>query len=376
MIKQGYPWIYREWLNELPKAAAGSRALLKDQDGTMLAYGMYDPVSPLAMRVCAVEQEMLDDDLVLARLAAALNLRQRLFDTATTGYRLINGEGDGLPGLVCDMYDTCAVIKLDGDAPAGFWNLEGFAQWLTKNTGASSVFLKFRSGADTRGQFVCNELKSPEVVFLEQGIKFQADIVQGQKTGFFFDQRDNRKRIGDLSKGRRVLNLFGYTGGFSIYAGMNGASHVTTVDLAKPAIEYSVRNWEINGLPPTKHAGIAEDVFSFLEEARKQKQTWDLIIVDPPSFAPAEKHVEKAVESYTSLFASALQLVEPGGIIAPSSCSSHISSVQFKEICQAAFSKARRRGTILGIYGQPEDHPFPLACPELQYLKFVTLRVA
>jgi 23S rRNA (cytosine1962-C5)-methyltransferase len=373
-IKQGYPWIYKDWLAETPSAPAGSRALVRDKDGTLLAYGMYDPNSPLTVRACAIEKERLDDAFIAQRLEGALRLRKELFKKDTTGFRLINGEGDGLPGLVCDLYGDCAVMKLDGDGPAGFWNVEGFAEWLSKHAGARSVFLKFRAEEKTRGQVVLGELPDSSKLFVENGIKFKADVVQGQKTGFFFDQRENRARIGALSKDRTVLNLFGYTGGFSVYAGAGGAKHVTTVDIAKPAIEDAHANWKLNELQEERHAGAALDVFEFLAQARETHQQWDLIIVDPPSFAPAERHVEKAKESYQKLFVSALKVLAGGGIIALSSCSSHIPMPLFMEICEASLSEARRRATVLGIHGQPADHPFPFVCTELQYLKFVLLQ--
>lgn len=375
MLKQGYPWIYRDWLKELPPAPVGSRAMVRDKDGSLLAFGMYDPTGPLAVRVCALEREKLDDDLIALKFEAALQLRRELFDERTNGFRLLSGEGDGVPGLTCDLYDRHAVLKLDGDAPAAFWNVDAVADWLGRRLAVENVFLKFRSDAKTRGRAVRGKAPAEAVRFVENGLHFQANLVEGQKTGFFFDQRDNRARIGALAKGRSVLNLFAYTGGFSIYAGANGAKDVTSVDLAKPAVEEARRNWSLNGLPESLHHTSASDVFQFLEDARAEKRTWDLVIVDPPSFAPAQRHVEKAVASYQTLFASALQVLAPGGIIALSSCSSHVSPQMFFELSEAAVSKARRRATVLGVYGQPADHPFPLVCRELQYLKFILLQV-
>jgi 23S rRNA (cytosine1962-C5)-methyltransferase len=347
---------------------------------------MYDPGSPLAVRVVARESEQLGDALVLERLERARSWRERLFprdgqsqkgsvSARSSGYRLLNGEGDGLPGLVCDRYGDHAVIKLDGDGPSGFWNLPGIAAWLVERVGVSSVYLKYRSGEEELGRAIVGDPPKGPVQFTEHGVLFQADIVKGQKTGFFFDQRDNRRRIGALSSGRTVLNLFGYTGGFSVYAGLGGATAVTTVDLAKPAIQDAEQNWALNNLPAARHRGVAADAFQFLEEARSSQERWDIVIADPPSFAPAERHVEKAKESYQSLFRSSILSTKDGGIVACSSCSSHISLGDFLEICQGAASKARRRATVLGIYGQPEDHPFPLVCEELRYLKFVTLGI-
>ena len=374
-LKQGYPWIYRDWLAELPPAPAGSRALVRDRDGSLLAFGMYDPAGPLAVRVCAVEREKLDDDLILAKFQAALGHRRAMFDGRTDGFRLFNGEGDGLPGLTCDLYGGHAVLKLDGDAPAGFWDVEAVADWLVERAGVAGVFLKFRSDEKTRGRAVRGAAPAEAVQFRENGLPFRADLVEGQKTGFFFDQRDNRARVGAMARGRSVLNLFAYTGGFSVYAGVNGAAKVTSVDLAKPAVAEARRNWLLNGLPDDQHETAAADAFQYLEDARAAKRTWDLVVVDPPSFAPAPRHVEKAVASYQTLFAAALRVVAPGGVAALSSCSSHVPPEMFFELTEAAVSKARRRATVLGVYGQPADHPFPLACRELQYLKFLLLRV-
>ena len=374
-LKQGYPWIYRDWLQDLPPAPAGSRTIVRDRDGSLLAFGMYDPVGPLAVRVCALERERLDDELIAAKLDSALALRRTLFDETSNGFRLLNGEGDGLPGLTCDLYARHAVLKLDGDAPAGFWNVEAVADWLRERLSIDDVFLKHRADAPTRGRAIRGAVPAEPIRFVENGRRFQADLVHGQKTGFFFDQRDNRARIATLARGRTVLNLFAYTGGFSIYAGSAGAAEVTSVDLARPAMEEAQRNWLLNDLPPSLHQAVAADAFQFLEEARTARRTWDLVIVDPPSFAPAERHVKKAITSYQVLFAAALQVLAPGGIVAFSSCSSHISLPMFHELIEAAVSKARRRAVVLGVYGQPADHPFPLPCTELQYLKFVLLQV-
>jgi 23S rRNA (cytosine1962-C5)-methyltransferase len=214
-----------------------------------------------------------------------------------------------------------------------------------------------------------------ETRFVENGNTFHANVISGQKSGFFLDQRDNRRRLGDLCGGKTVLNLFGYTGGFSVYAGKAGASEVATVDIAKPAVEAAEKNWALNGLPQEKHKAIAANVFPYLEEARVRGEKWDVAIVDPPSFAASKSVLDKAVASYTSLIAASVQVIKGNGLLAASSCSSHITPELFLDICEESIAKARRKGVVLGIYGQPEDHPFPLACKELQYLKFVIIRV-
>ncbi|KAG2487614.1 hypothetical protein HYH03_013753 [Edaphochlamys debaryana] len=389
-VKRGHPWIFPEVLRELPRAPAGSLALLKTADGDIIAKGFYDPGSKLAFRALAVERDRLDDSLVSARLGRAMELRAALFAPydATSGFRLVNGEGDGLPGLVVDVYAGAAVMKLDGAGAESFYNADALASWLmAQRPSLRTVFLKYRAGGggggaggargEERGRPLAGVApKAGEPVrFVENGVNFQADIVQGQKTGFFLDQRENRAFIRQMSRGKRVLNVFGYTGGFSVYAGVGGAAHVTTVDVGRAALSYAEANWELNGLPRGQHAAEAEDAFAFLERASKAKEKWDVVIIDPPSFAPNKASVPAAKASYTRLFAAAAAVTAPHGCLSLASCSSHIDSAMFMEFCEEALGKARRRGYVLRVAGQPPDHPFPAAAEELRYLKFVTYRL-
>ena len=375
-LKRGHPWVFGEYLTAQPGAPAGSFALLRAKDGSVVAQGFYDHGSHLAFRACAVNPQRLDNQLIGSRLAQALGLRRQLFDQQTTGFRLLNGEGDGLPGLVCDLYGDAAVIQLDGSGPAGFWKLDAISEWLAVHAGCTGVMRKRRAGeGEEISQVLRGQVAKSPADFVENGLRFEADLWKGQKTGFFFDQRENRERIRTLAGGRRVLNLFSYTGGFSLYAAAGGAASVTTVDSAKEAVAAAGRNWELNGFPAAQHEAVAADVFEFLQAAKSARRSWDLVIVDPPSFAPGKQHVDAAREGYIRVFASSLGVTTPGGSFAASSCSSRISPELFIEICEEAFSKAKRRGAVLGVFGQPADHPFPLACRELQYLKFVLFNV-
>ena len=196
------------------------------------------------------------------------------------------------------------------------------------------------------------------------------NLEKGQKTGFFLDQRDNRFYVRGISKNKSVLNLFSYTGGFSISAGLGGAARVASVDISKGAIETANENWTMNDLDSSKHAGLAVDVFDYLA---KDTEIWDHIIVDPPSMSHSEERREIAIQKYTDLFAVAAKKVKPLGELSLSSCSSHVSFDDFFKIISEAMSQARRRGQILRVAGQGPDHPFPHACPELRYLKFVHL---
>jgi 23S rRNA (cytosine1962-C5)-methyltransferase len=350
--------------------------LLDHKKGLEIARGFYDTQSKLAFRVCSVEPgEVLDERWAQQRLQQALCLRQMLFGEDTTGFRLFNGEGDGLPGLICDVYGDTAVLQLDGKGPAGFWEAGGIAGWVANALSLRRVYQRTQARREGERKVLVGDMPDNPIPFLENGVRFTADIVQGQKTGFFLDQRENRQSIKPIAAGRRVLNLFGYTGGFSVYAGLGGAVEVTTVDIAGPALQAAAGHWRLNGLPPEKHVPVQEDAFQFLAQAAQKKKRWELVIVDPPSFAPSQEAVAKAVSAYRSLITAAAGVTTPTGILAAASCSSHIDLPTFLNICEEAISKARRRATLLRVNSQPPDHPTPLPLPEFRYLKFVVMRV-
>lgn len=373
-IKRGQVWVYADALRNLPSAPPGSLALLvNNKGGAPIGYGYYHQQSAIPLRMCTTSsKEQINDAWAAFRMNNAFTHRKGLIRQGNTVYRLFNGEGDGLPGLTCDIYGKNAVIKLDGPSPSAFWNVQGIAEWIEENIGVDCVYQRFRSRKHKEGKIILGSLPQQPVKVIENDIPIEVDFVNGQKTGLFIDQRENRKLIQSVSKDRSVVNIFGYTGGFSVAAGIGGASNVTTVDLAKPAIEMAKANWKIAGLEESRHQGIAADAFDFLENA---KTTWDLVILDPPSFAPNQASVEKATKAYTRLFTLGAQRTSKNGYLALSSCSSHISENIFLEIIQQAISNAKRTATILQISGQPIDHPFPLQMPALRYLKFVLCQI-
>ncbi len=377
-LKRGHPWVFSDALRERPPAPAGAAALLTDKRGKPVARGMYDPGAPLAFRACTTDpRERLDDRWAERRLEAALALREAAVvePGVTTGFRLFNGEGDGVPGLVCDVYGDTAVVKLDGEGPRGFWDVAGVAAWVGQRLGLRTVYERERTRGGPRGEVAWGEAPPERVRFLEHGLTFAADVVHGQKTGFFLDQRDNRRRVRRLAGGRRVLNVFGYTGGFSVYAGAGGATHVTTVDIAAPAIADAQANWTLNGLPPERHDGVAADAFAFLEQAAGGGERWELVVCDPPSFAPSRQALDKALPAYTRLFAAAARVTAPGGLLCVSSCSSHVGPEAFQQLTEEAVGQARRRASLVGVHDQPADHPTPLAFRDFRYLKFLVLRL-
>jgi 23S rRNA (cytosine1962-C5)-methyltransferase len=360
------------------KIPEGSYAILSNPKNEVLAHGFYSPSINLSFRVLEPSDKTFSDQEVEARLERAIANKIHLHTLENNCLRVINGEGDELPGVIADFYHGILVIKLDGLAAEAFWIKEAFAHYFMNQTilPVKGVYYKRKNREEEKGKILggdCSNLESLE--FLENSIKFRTNIIDAAKTGFFLDQRENRQFILGVAKNKTLLNLFGYTGGFSVYAGLGGATQVTTVDIAKEAIKAAELNWEINLLSSEKHKAVAVDAFEFVAEAQKNKKSWDIVITDPPSFAPNHKSVDSAKEAYIKIFADSLRLVKHAGFFAASSCSGHISFELFLELVQEALSKSKRRGKILLIKGQPEDHPFPIALPEMRYLKFVYLQV-
>jgi 23S rRNA (cytosine1962-C5)-methyltransferase len=273
--------------------------------------------------------------------------------------------------MICDVYGAVSVLQFDGRGPGEFWDKNWVADWLKRHTGCLAVVEKNRRHTERGLEVLAGELANPEVTILENGARFKVNLEKGQKTGFFLDQRDNRRYTGEVSRGCSVLNLFSYSGGFSVFAGLGGARHVASLDVSKGAIEMAEANWELNGLPKETHRGLCVDVFEYLREAGGE--LWDHIVVDPPSMSHDESGKETAKAKYIELFAAAAKRVQNEGQLSLSSCSSHISFEDFFEIITESLSLARRRGRIMRVSGQAPDHPFPHAGRELRYLKFVHL---
>jgi len=376
-IKRGNPWVFADAI-EKATHSDGSYGILVTHKNEVLAHGYYASSVNLSFRILNVGDKKVTQGEIKARLTRALENKKHLLTESNKCFRVLNGEGDELPGMHADYYDKVVVLKLDGEASEKFWNKEALAEFfMTQDlVPVTCVYFKRKNREEEKGETlsgICESLTNHE--FLEHGVKFRTNIVDAAKTGFFLDQRENRNFMRSVSKDKTLLNLFGYTGGFSVYAGLGGASEVTTVDIAPHAIKGSEVNWEINGLPSDKHKGICVDAFEFVKTSIQNKKLWDIVITDPPSFAPNQKAVQSAQDAYIRIFADSLRLVKDKGFFAASSCSGHISFESFLEIVQEALSKSRKRGKVLLIKGQPEDHPFPMSLQETRYLKFVYLQV-
>jgi 23S rRNA (cytosine1962-C5)-methyltransferase len=375
-IRAGHPWIYRDALvaADLERPATGAVVDVIAKDGKFVARGLYDARSPIAVRVATLDRAVaLDEAFIRARIRSALRARRGAFDAASTdAFRWVNGEGDFLPGVVVDVYGPVAVVRLDGDAVRA-WLDPVVAAIVDEGRplGIGHVLERSRGG---RGQALHGGPPPSPVEIRENGVRFAVDVIHGQKTGFFLDQRENRRAVRPFAAGVDVVNLFGYTGGFSVHAALAGARRVTTVDVAAPALADARANFALNGLDPERHGFDAEDAFAWLERAHADRRRYGLVITDPPSFAPSEKALQKALTAYRDLHARALALVDEGGVLAAASCSSHVTLDAFVGTLRDAADKTRRPLRLLELRGQPADHPTPPAFAEGRYLKFVLAR--
>jgi 23S rRNA (cytosine1962-C5)-methyltransferase len=389
-IRAGHPWIYRDALQLQGRGkglrsptiggtksgppSTGSAVDIIGADGKFVARGLYDATSPIAVRVATLDpRQPLDAAFVRARVRSALRARRGLFDpSATNAFRWLNGEGDFLPGVVVDLYGPVAVLRLDGDA-ARAWRDWVVAAVVDDGAalGVTHVYERSRGG---KGEPLHGGAPPASVEIREHGVRFAVDVVRGQKTGFFLDQRDNRRAIRPFCAGVDVVNLFGYTGGFSVHAALAGARRVTTVDIAAAALADARENFARNGLDAAAHAFDAEDAFDWLERAAADGRRYGVVVSDPPSFAPSEKALQKALGAYRDLHARALTVVDEGGLLAAASCSSHVTLDAFVGTLRDASVKTGRRLRLLELRGQPPDHPTPPAFPEGRYLKFVLAR--
>lgn len=380
-IKRGHRWVFANGFDPQLKPVSGLHSL--SYKGELLGFGVVQADTQLRFRMfCLCDEPFFRKNQVAKTFEVwfqrqwknALAIRKSVSNEQTNSFRLINGEGDGFPGLVIDIYQDVAVIKHDHPIMEKVWNRQALAEQIVKDfPKIKVVYLKRRNDDDEKGVNLIGELPL-ETTFKENGLTFASNIRDGAKTGFFLDQRDNRFLIQKFSKDLRVLNLFSYTGGFSLFAAAGGAKKVTSVDISKAATAAVKRNFELNQLT-TDREDIAADAFDFVEKEFLQKKKYDLVITDPPSFAPNEKSVPQAIAAYTKIFSHSIRLVEDDGLFAASSCSSHISTEVFLEITREAFSKAKKRGTLIHLGAQPVDHPYPLMMSELRYLKFALFRV-
>ncbi|MGP8200851.1 MAG: class I SAM-dependent methyltransferase [Limisphaerales bacterium] len=378
-VRGGHPWVFAQSVRGQNRpGTTGELAVIFDRADQFLAVGLFDAHSPIRVRILhAGKPQPLDSPWWRQRAAKALALRRGLFNPQTTGFRCINGENDGWPGLVLDQYDATRVLKIY--TAAWLPRLDETSELLK---GEGRLILRLSRNIQKQaldeygvkdGRILHGAALDGPVIFLENGLRFEADVLRGQKTGFFLDQRENRRNVGALAQGRSVLNLFSYSGGFSVYAARGGAVRVCSLDISKHALASARRNFALNqDQPPSarcRHETLQADAFAWLRE--KPKECFDLIILDPPSLAKRESEKGEAMAAYAKLIEASLARLNKNGILVAASCSAHVSAEEFFNLARATAQKSGRRFNELRATRHPPDHPATF--PEGEYLKCIYL---
>ncbi len=376
LLSKRHPWVFSGALADLPEACL---VRVADASGNVFAVATASPGQTLAARIFAFEDRPLDAAFFRGRFQRALGLRQLLgLDGDESGSRWVFGEADGLPGLVVDRYGPALVVQV---GTAGLEALRE-AWWpelerLGRGQGAAAFVERSQAGRKEEGLPIVNRILKGSlggpVTIREGRAQLRVDLLKGQKTGFFLDQREHRGTLGRVAQGCRVLNAFGYTGAFSVHAGLGGAREVATLDISAAALDHAEADWAANGLDPAAHLRLEGDAFDLLREV--PPASYDRVVVDPPAFAKQRKDVEPAFKAYKDLFRLGARATAEGGLLWCFSCSQHLDRGRFQEAVWTALLEAGREAQVLAHLGQPPDHPYALNHPEGFYLKGLWLRV-
>jgi 23S rRNA (cytosine1962-C5)-methyltransferase len=377
-LRLRHPWIFSGAVASVEgDPESGSTVELRTSDGSRLAVAAWSPHSQIRARVWSFDDVTIDDTFLASRIAHACARRATMLDEHHTACRLIHGESDGLPGVVADRYGDLVVVQLLA-AGADAWR-DAIVAGLREATGARCIVE--RSDADVRTleglqprSGVIHGTLPDTVEIREAGVRYGVDVLHGQKTGFYLDQRDNRARVGALARGRNVLNAFCYTGGFTLAAMAGGATAVTSIDSSGDALAMAASNLARNpSLEVSRATWIEADVFAELRRLRDAGRAYDLIVLDPPKFAPTAQHAPRAARAYKDINLWALRLLRPGGRLATFSCSGGVTADLFQKIVAGAALDAGADASIVGRMTASADHPVALAFPEGDYLKGLLL---
>ena len=383
-IRSGHPWVFAGSIRE--QSGEGTRAdlaVIYDRHDKFLAAGLYDPDSPLRVRVVHLgKPRAIDAEFWRDRLLRAFSKRTNMFDERTTGYRVLNGESEGMPGMVIDRYGYALVLKIY----TACWlpRLAEIVELLSAHSHEQAIVLRLsrniqaiagREYGLADGHALRGEAVSSQVVFLEDGLRFQADVLKGQKTGFFLDQRENRRQVGNLAKGARVLNCFSFSGGFSLHAARGGAVSVADLDISQHALDSAAANFSLNEgdtrIAGCEHRCIRANAFDWLQS--ESRDLFDVIVLDPPSLAKKRADRENALKAYRQLTAAGISRVDGNGILVSASCSAHIGCEEFFGLVTKTAAESGRRFAEIGRSQHAPDHP--AIFPEAEYLKCIYLRM-
>ena len=379
-LKRFHPWVFSGAVASYPpKLEEGDVLEVHSSDGSLIGIGHYQIGSIVVRMLCFGESRAIDHKFFAERISAAFELRKslQLIRPDNNAFRLVHGEGDFLPGLVIDIYGNTAVVQ--AHSPGMHFCRNIIAEVLVETPGLpvanvyykSETTLPYKAQLDPQNAYIIGDYSGS--VALENGLQFNIDWLRGQKTGFFVDQRDNRSLLEHYSKGRNVLNMFCYTGGFSVYAMRGGANMVHSVDSSLKAVELTRANVEMNFPGDARHTAYAEDAFKFLSDITPG--AYDLIVLDPPAFAKHRSALRNALIGYRRLNAGAIEKIAPGGILFTFSCSQAVSREQFRLAVFTAAAQTGRKVRILHQLTQPADHPINIYHPEGEYLKGLILQI-
>ncbi len=381
LVKRGHPWVFENSiLKQNKEGESGDLAVIFDsRKNKFLACGFYDPNSPIRIKILqANTPATINTEWFTNKIKEAYKKRIPLLKTNTNSYRLIYGENDGLPSLVADVYDSILVVKLY----SSFWffYLKDVLPTLIETSNAKTAVLRLSRNVQkdgnefnlTDGQILDGVLKNEVIIFKEHGINFSANVIHGHKTGYFLDHRANRKKVGTMAKGKTVLDVFSYAGGFSIHALAGGAKEVTSLDISKPALEIAKENAKLNPFTGT-HKTIAGDAFEELSKLAEANTKYDIVVIDPPSFAKSASEVDRALASYKKLTTLGLQLVNKKGTLVLASCSSRVTAEDFFNLVEDTLSKNHVEYTIKEKTMHDVDHP--IGFKEGAYLKCIYVQI-
>ena len=379
-VLKKHPWVFSnsiEKINGTPKT--GDLAIIfNKRKNKVIGIGLYDSDSPIVIKMIHSDSEkvIINADFFHSKIEVAYEKRVKLLETNTNSYRLLFGENDGFPSLIADVYDSVLVVKLYSEIWLPF--LKSILESLQKVSRAETIVIRLSRGLQKStnhqlkdGQVVYGVLENDVVQFVEHHVNFSANVIKGHKTGYFLDHRANRKLVGELSKNKTVLDVFSYAGGFSVHALFNGAKEVTSLDISKQALEIAVENGKLNDYPG-KHKTIAGDAFEELRNLVNKNITFDVVVIDPPSFAKQASEIELAKKKYKQLAKLGIQLTAKKGLLVLASCSSRVVADAFFDINETVLKESDRDFEIFSKTYHDIDHP--ISFPEGAYLKCVYYR--
>lgn len=379
-VVKGHPWVFSNSITKInDNSTTGDLAIIFSKTkNKVIGIGLYDAISPIRIKIIhnAQTKAEINVEFFRKKIIQAFNKRAELLKTNTNSYRLVFGENDGFPGLIADVYAEVLVVKLYSEIWSPY--LESIIKDLQHTSNTKTVVIRLSRNLQNSnhlnlkdGEVVFGELKDEVVEFVEHGVRFSANVIKGHKTGYFLDHRANRKKVGELSKGKTVLDVFAYAGGFSVHALANGAKEVTSLDISKQALNVARQNGKLNHYLG-RHKTISGDAFKVMKDLIKQGKTYDIVVIDPPSFAKQQSEIDLAKKKYAQLAELGHRLTAKHGLLVLVSCSSRVLAQSFFDLNTQVLSQQQRSYKTILKTQHDSDHP--ITFPEGAYLKCVYYR--